>query len=125
MKQNKVKHNKKTVGNEGEQLVVNQLEKQGFTIAARNYAKQYGEIDIIAQKDDLLAFIEVKNRYNPLFDMTELIPRSKQKKLIAVAKAFLARHHTQNVTCRFDVALVTGSDQIEYIENAFTEGDAW
>lgn len=115
------KRNKKNVGTYGEQLIVQKLEKEGFTIQARNYAKRYGEVDIIASKKDLLAFIEVKNRFNPLFDMAELIPRSKQRKLIAVAKEFLAHYHTTNVTCRFDVALITRSCEITYIENAFTQ----
>jgi putative endonuclease len=114
-------NNKKNVGTYGEQLIVHKLEREGFTIQARNYAKRYGEVDIIASKKDILAFIEVKNRFNPLFDMTELIPRSKQRKLIAVAKEFLAHYHTTNVTCRFDVALITRSCEITYIENAFTQ----
>lgn len=113
--------NKKLIGNHGEQLVAEQLEREGFTIQARNYTKRYGEVDIIASKHDVIAFIEVKNRFNPLFDMTELIPRSKQRKLVAVAKAFLANYHTTQVTCRFDVALVTQSKKITYIENAFTQ----
>ncbi|EKD48941.1 MAG: hypothetical protein ACD_64C00062G0004 [uncultured bacterium] len=114
-------NNKKHIGNHGEDLVADRLKREGFSIEARNYAKQYGEIDIIASKPDLIAFVEVKNRFNPLFDMTELIPRSKQRKLIAVAKAFLAHYHTAQVTCRFDVALVTQSKEITYIENAFTQ----
>jgi putative endonuclease len=113
-------YNKKSVGNHGEQLVSDKLEREGYAIQARNYTKRYGEVDIIASKEDVIAFVEVKNRFNPLFDMTELIPRSKQKKLAAVAKAFLAHYHTTEVTCRFDVALVTNSQKITYIENAFT-----
>lgn len=112
---------KKNFGAHGEQLVCNHLQKAGYTIKARNYAKRYGEIDIIAAKDDVLAFIEVKNRVNPLFDMTELITPSKQRKIAAVAKAFLADYHTTQITCRFDVALVTHSSEIMYIENAFTQ----
>jgi len=113
-------NSKKSVGNYGEQLVAHQLERHGYTIQERNYTKQYGEIDIIASKNDVIAFVEVKNRFNPLFDMTELIPRSKQRKIAAVAKAYLANYHTTDVTCRFDVALVTESQEISYIENAFT-----
>lgn len=112
---------KRAIGNKGEQLVITQLEQEGFSIKRRNYTKQFGEIDIIAQKGDLLLFVEVKNRHNPLFDMTELISRSKQRKIIAVAKSFLASYNITQVTCRFDVALVTSSKKIEYIENAFTQ----
>lgn len=114
-------NSKKSIGNYGEALVATRLEREGFSIEARNYTKRYGEVDIIASKPNLIVFVEVKNRFNPLFDMTELIPRSKQRKLIAVAKAFLANYHTTQVTCRFDVALVTQSQEITYIENAFTQ----
>ncbi len=118
---NKNSSTKKSIGNYGEQLVCEKLMKEGYSIKARNYTKRYGEIDIIAIKGDVLAFVEVKNRFNPLFDMTELITRSKQRKIAAVAKAFLADYHTTQVTCRFDVALVTQSSNISYIENAFMQ----
>lgn len=111
----------KRFGNQGEEQVCKQLEKNGYQIKARNFQKRYGEIDIIASKGDVLAFVEVKSRHNPLFDMTELITISKQRKMAAVAKAFLADYHTTNVTCRFDVAFVNKSAEIQYIENAFTQ----
>ena len=116
---------KKQTGIQGEQLVVDRLLNEGYEIVARNYSKPYGEIDIIAQGEQELLFIEVKARHNPLFDPAELIPRSKQKRIVAVAKHFLATHTGANeMICRFDVALVIteqGSTNISYIANAFTE----
>lgn len=113
-------------GDSGEALVVEHFKKQGYQILERNYQKQYGEIDIIAQKDDVIACIEVKTRYKPLFDMTELIPFSKQKKIILVAKQYCAQNRITNQTIRFDVALVRADqspdEQISIIENAFSEG---
>ncbi len=116
---------KKQLGIFGEKLVVDNLLKAGFSIVAQNYTQYFGEIDIIAQKGDLLSFIEVKTRHNPLFDMTELISYSKQKKIIATAKYYCARNKIVNLTCRFDVALVTSNTknqlEVTIIENAFTE----
>ena len=47
-------------GKEGELLVTQHLQKQGYKIIAQNYRKPFGEVDVIAQKDDTIAFVEVK-----------------------------------------------------------------
>lgn len=114
----------KKFGEQGEQLIADKLEVEGFKIVARNYLKRNGEIDIIAQKDDLLVFVEVKTRFNPLFDSAEIIDPIKQKKILTVAKQYLAEHNVQNMYCRFDVALVEhthGTQTITYIPDAFGE----
>src|SRR3989338_3683782 len=51
---------KQRIGNIGEELACMFLVKQGFTIIERNYKKKWGEIDIMAKKDKILHFIEVK-----------------------------------------------------------------
>lgn len=118
-------HQNKQRGLNGEQLVVDRLVKEGCEILARNYTKQYGEVDIIAKNNEAICFIEVKTRYNPLFDPTELISLSKQKRIIAVAKDFLATHTIpDDMVCRFDVAFVIetkNGTSVSYIANAFTE----
>ncbi len=48
-------------GNQGETIACKFLENKGFTIIARNYQKKWGEIDIIAQKDFVPHFVEVKS----------------------------------------------------------------
>lgn len=110
-------------GDCGEALVAHSLEMAGFRIVARNYQKQFGEIDLIAERHDMLLFVEVKTRTKQLFDLTELITTSKQKKIIAVAKAYVAEHQISEKVCRFDVALVEnlGAGRIHYIPNAFTD----
>ncbi len=115
----------KQTGLQGEQLVVDKLQSEGYEIVARNYSRPYGEIDIIAKSAHELLFVEVKTRYNPLFDPIEQISRSQQKRIVTVAKHFLATHTgADNVICRFDVALVItqqGTTSISYLANAFTE----
>ena len=109
-----------------EEHVAQYLIELGFSIIARNYKRSFGEIDLIAQKEDLLIFIEVKARKKPLFDMSELISYTKQKKIITVAKSYLAAHNIYDMNCRFDVALVSTNNttlNLEYISNAFTETD--
>jgi len=111
---------RKKLGNQGEELVAKNLEQRGFTIQHRNYRKRYGEIDIIAQQDDLLVFVEVKWRKRAYFDARQLVPWSKQKKIIMVAKEYIARYDHADSVCRFDVALIEGG-RLTYLPNAFTE----
>ena len=51
---------KQNVGNIGENVACQFLEKQGFRIVERNYRKKWGGIDIVAEKDKILHFVEVK-----------------------------------------------------------------
>lgn len=113
-------------GKEGELLVAQYLQKHGYKIIAQNYRKRFGEIDLIAQKHDTIAFVEVKWRHNPLVDSAELVGPSKQRKIIFIAKEFLSKHTHLDVVCRFDVALVeqnNNSINLQYIPNAFTAFD--
>ena len=116
---------KRADGNYAENFVAAKLEQEGFSIIARNYQKKYGEIDIIAEKKDLLAFVEVKMRRSNVISMQEIITFSKQKKIIAVAKEYIARFHVKNKVCRFDAALVFLDGQnrlhMNYIPNAFQD----
>ncbi len=115
------------LGARGEQLVCDHILKQGFTILMRNMRIQGGEIDLIAKKNDLIICVEVKTRTDPTNDMAELISPWQQRRIINAAKQFLTSHKLEQVTCRFDVALVAvnqpsmlGSN-LEYIPNAFEE----
>jgi len=64
-----MKHNMKTqnVGHIGEELASMFLMKHGFKIIERNYRKKWGELDIVAEKDGVLHFVEVKAISNPNF----------------------------------------------------------
>jgi putative endonuclease len=112
-----------TLGKKGEELVARSLQQAGFTILEKNYSIKQGEIDIIAIKGEVLAFVEVKLRRNPLFSLSELIVPSKQRKIVTTALWYISKHNLHDLVYRFDVALVEGTDteyKISYIENAFT-----
>jgi putative endonuclease len=107
----------------GEARVGQYLEKRGFVILARNYAQRYGEIDIIARSGDLVVFVEVKMRTSDDVDPGELVTWSKQQKLILTAKRYIAAHHGDTISYRFDVACVMGSHataDILYFADAFS-----
>ena len=112
-------------GQQSEIFIAHHLRSQGFTILEQNYKKFFGEIDIIAQKKDLIVFVEVKARKNSKISMLELVRPSKQHKIILVAKSYIGRHNLYNATCRFDVALLHIVDnkqpELNYIANAFCE----
>lgn len=113
---------RKKLGQQGEDLTARMLEKKGFVIEHRNYRKRYGEIDLIASKKELLVFVEVKRRTRAYFHLEQLITPRKQRKIIMVAKEYIARYNQTEKVCRFDVALIDGN-QLTYLPNAFTEGE--
>lgn len=112
-------------GQQSEQIISDYLKSQKFIILEQNYKKFFGEIDIIAQKNDLIVFVEVKARKNSQISLHHLVSYSKQQKIIKVAQHFIAHSKTSvhNKTLRFDVALLHVQDnqqQLTYIPNAFT-----
>lgn len=119
-------HHRAHLGKEAEEKVAQLLQQQGFIIAERNYRKRHGEIDLIATKASLMVFVEVKMRQHQYFDLSDVITRSKQRKIVNVAKEYIARKGIENQSYRFDVALLQGTGHgldVQYIPNAFTEGD--
>ena len=116
--------NKSEFGKKGEELAAKFLKEQGFVIRVQNFRWARGEIDIIAQKDDVLVFIEVKtSRFPSKFDAPEtwVNPR-KQKQIGKTALKYLQENKIENLDCRFDVISVIyafGNWYIKHIENAF------
>ncbi len=115
------------LGADGESAVSKYLERRGFTVICKNYVSRFGEIDIIAERGELLIFVEVKTRKACYFPVSMVVTRSKQKKIIKTAKMFLLKNNISGKACRFDVATVLVSDisnnnyKIDYIKNCFME----
>lgn len=112
------------LGKKGEELVATYLENLGFVVLHKNYTSKLGEIDLIAQKGEVLAFVEVKLRNNAKFDLSELIVRSKQNKIIKTALRYISLNQFYDMVFRFDVALINAVNdnfEIKYIPNAFTK----
>lgn len=114
-------------GSEGEKRVANYLRKQGFSVVKRNYVCRYGEIDIIAENDEYLLFVEVKTRKeNALVSGAEAVDAFKQRRIMLTANDYLAKTECEKQP-RFDIAeviLYIKSDgnfgyRLRYIENAF------
>ena len=113
---------RKNLGFNGEAEVGSFLLKQGFNIVAKNYHSRYGEIDIIAEKGETLAFVEVKTRSKRFFSIFQAITLRKRLRIVKTAKQFLLKNSVIDRVCRFDVAAVIFKNnkyEVEYLKNAF------
>ncbi len=112
----------------GESLTAEFLKEKGYRILARNYRCRFGEIDLIAERKGVLAFVEVKLRKNNDYGAPrEFVTSAKQRKIRLTASFWLAGHSfASRLQPRFDVAEVIaphgpqGKVKLEYLENAFT-----
>ncbi|MBT8343262.1 MAG: YraN family protein [Sulfurovum sp.] len=105
----------KKYGDESESLATRFLEQEGFVILERNYfARKLGEIDIIAQRDEVIHFIEVKSGradFDPIYNITP----AKLRKVINSAHYYMK---TKKLHMAFSIdALVIRHDEVEFIEN--------
>lgn len=114
------KHN--DLGKLGEAIAADFLRKKGYTICEQNYRYLKGEIDIIAQKDEVLAIVEVKSRATGFIeDLSETITPKKIKLLTVTADHYVQTGNL-DVEARFDIITVVGHTRdftIEHYENAF------
>ena len=113
----------KEIGNFGEGAVCRFLESKGYEIVKRNFTVRGGEIDIIARKSGVLAFVEVKTRKaESLTSGESAVTRAKMSHIIKAAGEFI-KSLDSVPECRFDVAVVTagGNDisNIKYYKGAF------
>jgi len=110
----KTKNTTKLIGDYFESKAIDYLIELGFTIKQRNYyAKKLGEIDIIAIKNDIYHFVEVKS--GDSFEAIYNITPSKLHKLYRSIDYYL-KEKNLDVTYCVDVIIFCGED-IEYLEN--------
>lgn len=110
------------LGKKGEQIAVDFLLNKGYRIIARNYRFDKAEVDIIAQKNDILAIIEVKTRSTIDFGNPQDFVKPKQIKNLVKAVDEYVTVNDLDVEVRFDIiAIVKEGKQhnIEHLENAF------
>jgi putative endonuclease len=113
------------MGRWGEDTAVGYLETNGYVILARNVHTSHGEIDIVASKDQLLVFVEVKTRSSHTFAFPEasVTPR-KQAHMLSAAETYLNDHPEGGDTWQFDVIAIEGQPggeaRIEYFENVIS-----
>jgi len=119
--------NNKEFGNSGESTACLFLESKKYKIIEKNYRAFRKEIDIIAQKDEYIIFVEVKTRSSVKFGVaSESVTMQKQRHIILAAKKFLFDNALLYSDCqpRFDIIEIyrdnkTQKDYVRHIEGAF------
>lgn len=102
---------KRKVGDFGEDFFVKHLVKHKYKVLGRNYFKKWGEIDIIAEKDDVIHFFEVKTvvvkKSVSQYDPEENVHFWKKKRLARAVESYLAEKHIpENASWQIDVGAV-------------------
>ena len=97
---------------------------KGYRILDRNVRLSIGELDLVADDQGVIVFVEVKGRSTEAFGgALSAVDRRKRAELSKLAAQYLAQRHWSDKLCRFDVVLVQGQpsaqEQIEHIPNAF------
>ena len=112
----------KELGDIGESIACDTLRNKGYKILRRNYIFNKAEIDIIADYDDKLIFVEVKTRISSyLTDPSLLVTLGKQKQIIRAADQYVKDYYPDK-EWRFDIIVVITNSEytsIEHIEDAF------
>jgi putative endonuclease len=95
------------------------LEAHGLVLEARNFRSRLGEIDLVFDDHGTCVFVEVRQRGSARFGgAAASITVAKRRKLEATARLYLVRDRRDR-PCRFDVVLLDGRDDLEWIRDAF------
>ncbi len=91
----------------GENWAAAYLQAQGYALRARNWRHDHGELDIVAERDAVIVFVEVRTRQTERFGRAEesITPR-KRARLIATAQAYLDAHGLQDAQWQIDVIAI-------------------
>jgi len=110
------------LGEKGEQLAIDFLLKKGYTIRDKNWRYLKAEVDIIAEKDGVLAVVEVKTRSSIAFGNPQDFVNPKKIKLLVLAMDHYVNSKNLDIEMRFDIIAIVkkhGKFSIEHLEDAF------
>lgn len=111
------------MGQAAEELAAQHLEQQKFTVVARNYRYGRAEVDLIARRDKLLLFVEVKARSSDRFGYPEtFVSSQQQERLQEAAEQYVITHNWAHAI-RFDIIGIYfqqgGTPTLDHFEDAF------
>lgn len=118
--------NRKTLGKFGERIAAERLATEGYHIRDRNWRVAEGELDIVAEHDDVIVFVEVKTRTSKAFgNPEESVTLQKQKRIVRAALAYLDAMQLTDADWRVDMVAVECNPQgqvlrYDHYENAIT-----
>lgn len=113
---------RKKIGDKGEDNAINFLLANGYEVLQKNYRYGRGEVDIIAQKDAVMVFIEVKTRKNARFGYPEtFLSEPQQDRIHLAAEEFVLQKEWQGAI-RFDIIAILWDENeptLDHFEDAF------
>jgi len=110
-----------SVGRWGEQIAVDTLVADGYAIVERNWRSGHLELDIIARKDNVMVFVEVKTRSADYADAVSAVDMRKRNRMVRSADTYL-RMQPHDYDFRFDIIAINGTPEeytVEHIPDAF------
>lgn len=114
------------LGDRGEQIAAEYLERNGWVVLDRNFRMGRKEVDLVARRDGVVAFVEVKTRAglgygHPL----EAITWKKRREIRQVATAWVERHGRPSDQYRFDAIAIQlpsgGAPRLEHVPDAWRD----
>ncbi len=110
---------KQQQGAEAERAAAELLLAAGYEIVERNFRCKAGELDIVARDGGILVFVEVRSRSDGDHGhAVEMIGRTKQRRVVRVARHYLAIAAPRFERCRFDVVAITAGEPV-LLKDAF------
>jgi putative endonuclease len=106
----------RAVGDGGEDKAAEALLAAGYRLLSRNVRTKGGEIDIVAQEQDIVCFVEVRLRASAT-EAIQSIDVAKQRQLVRAAQGWMLRHG--EVRCRFDVVAIGHDGTLQLLRDAF------
>jgi len=109
------------IGKKGEAIAQEYLINLGYSILEVNWRSKHLETDIIAKKEDVIHFIEVKTRDNPLVDPLVSVTLKKQKNLLQAANTYIQEREIDK-EIQFDIITVSINNNnvnINHVKDAF------
>jgi len=100
-----------------EDIAATYLKMKGYKILERRYKTPYGEIDLIARKKDIIAFVEVKARKTLDQALESITPKMRER--ISQAAGLYTQTVTEDVGFRFDVMAVYPPLTLHHLDNAW------